>query len=85
MKIKKGDTIIVITGKDAGKTAKVTRAFPKLNKVLVEGVNVKKKHERARQKDKKGTIVSIEHPIHVSNVMHIDPKTGKGTRKISKK
>ncbi len=85
MKIKKGDTVIIIAGKDSGKTAKVIRAFPKHDQILVEGINIKKKHERARQQGKKGSMVSIEHPIHVSNAMHIDPKTGKGIRKLPTK
>ncbi len=81
MKIKKGDTIIIIAGKDAGKKAKVIQAFPKDNQILVEGVNLKKKHQRATKQGQKGSIISVERPIHVSNAMHIDAKTGKGTRK----
>lgn len=74
----------MITGKDAGTKAKVLRAFPKLDRVLVEGVNKKKKHRRATKQGQKGSIVDVEHPVHVSNVMQIDPKTGKGTRKAIK-
>ena len=79
MKIKKGDKVIVITGKDRGKTGAVTRALPKTNQVLVEGVNMKKKHQKPRS-NRKGQIVEKALPIHVSNVMIVDSKTGKGTR-----
>ncbi|MBX4198437.1 50S ribosomal protein L24 [Candidatus Parcubacteria bacterium] len=68
MKIKKDDTIIVITGKDKGKTGKVLRAFPRDSKVIVDGVNIKKRHERSRRQDGKGKIVETSYPIHVSNV-----------------
>ena len=79
MKIKKGDKILVIAGKDKGKTGGVERAFPKILKVLVEGVNTKKKHQKGRG-DKKGQIVEKQYPIDVSNVMLVDPKGGKRTR-----
>lgn len=72
MKIKKGDNVIVIAGKDKGKTGKVLAAFPKENKVLVEGINVSKRHQRARQSDAKGQIVNKTMPIHVSNVVVSD-------------
>lgn len=68
MKIKKNDNIIVITGKDKGKNAKVLKAFPKLDMVLVEGVNLKKKHKKSTAGAGKGQIVEVAHPIHVSNV-----------------
>lgn len=80
MKIKKGDNIIVITGKDKGKEGKVARAFPSENKVLVEGVNVSKRHQRSKRGQGKGEIVEFSRPIHVSNVMIKDSKTGKRTR-----
>ncbi|MCK5059590.1 MAG: 50S ribosomal protein L24 [Candidatus Pacebacteria bacterium] len=80
MKIKKGDNIIVISGKDKGKTAPVLKAFPALNRVVVEGVNVRKIHERARKGGQKGQIVDRALPINVSNVMIVDPKTHKRTR-----
>ncbi len=80
MNIKKGDTVIVTTGKDKGKKAKVLSAFPRENKVLVEGVNMQKKHERARKAGQKGQVISRAMPLNVSNVMIVDPKTGKGTR-----
>ena len=80
MKIKKGDNVIITTGKDRGKTGSVVRAFPKSNRVLIEGVNVKKRHQRARKSGGKGQIVEKAAPVHVSNVMLIDPKSNKGTR-----
>ncbi len=69
MKIKKGDNIIVIAGKDKGKTGKVTTAFPKENKVLVEGINISKKHLKARKSGEKGQVVDKAMPIDVSNIM----------------
>ncbi|MBV9349357.1 MAG: 50S ribosomal protein L24 [Patescibacteria group bacterium] len=80
MKIKKGDKVIVIAGKDAGKTGTVSRAFPKENRVLVDGVNMRKKHEKPRGNARKGQIVERGATVHVSNVMILDPKTNKGTR-----
>ena len=84
MKIKKGDTVIVITGTDKGKKGKVLRAFPALERVLVEGVNMKKKHQRANKSNQKGQIIERALPVHVSNVMVVDPGSGKPTR-IGKK
>lgn len=80
MKIRKGDKVIVIAGKDRGKTGTVSEAFPSEERVLIEGVNVKKKHIRSRQKDKPGQVVEKPLPVHVSNVMLVDPKTNKRTR-----
>lgn len=79
MKIKKGDKVIVITGKDKGKTGEVMKAMPKDNKVVVSGVNVSKRHQKPSQENA-GGIISKEMPIHVSNVSLIDPKDGKATR-----
>ena len=82
MKVKKGDTVLVIAGKDKGARGKVIEAYPKLNKVLVEGVNRVKEHTRIRttqRGSKTGGIVTKEAPIHVSNVMVIDAD-GKPTR-----
>lgn len=84
MKIKKGDNIKVISGKDKGKTGKILRALPREDKVLIEGVNVKKRHRRPTRTNQHGQIVDITLPIHVSNVMIIDPKTNKPTRIGSK-
>jgi large subunit ribosomal protein L24 len=69
MHIKKGDNVIVLAGSDKGKSGKVLRAFPRLNKVLVEGVNTKKVHEKKKTKDGKGQIVERDYPIHASNVV----------------
>ena len=82
MKIKKGDTVVVIAGKDKGAKGKVIAAFPRQDKVLVEGVNRVKKHERIRTTQrgaKTGGIVTQEAPIHVSNVQVLD-SDGKPTR-----
>ena len=79
MKIKKGDKVIVITGKDKGKTGEVTKAMPKENKVIVSGINLVKRHQKPSQENA-GGIVSKEMPIHVSNVALVDPKSGKATR-----
>lgn len=79
MKIKKGDSVVVITGSDKGKKGKVLQAFPKEQKVLVEGVNVRKKHTRASMQSA-GGIINKELPVHVSNVALSDPKTGEATR-----
>lgn len=68
MKIKKGDKVIVITGKDKGKSGSIVRAFPKTSQVLVDGVNIKKLHKRPRKQGEKGRIVEQAAPIHVSNV-----------------
>jgi large subunit ribosomal protein L24 len=70
MKIKKNDNVIVIAGKDKGSKGKVLKAFPKLDKVVVEGVNVAKKHVSYRY-DKKGEIIEREMPVHVSNVKKV--------------
>ena len=68
MKIKKGDKVIVITGKDKGKSGPVVKAFPKELKVLVEGVNKKKLHKKPKKQGEKGKIIEQATPIHVSNV-----------------
>ncbi|WP_232699806.1 50S ribosomal protein L24 [Brevibacillus daliensis] len=80
MHVKKGDTVIVITGKDKGKEGQVLAAFPKKDRVLVEGINLVKKHARPSQANPQGGIVTQEAAIHVSNVSLIDPKSGKPTR-----
>ena len=80
MKIKKGDKVIVIAGKDRGKSGKVLRALPKEDRVVVEGVNVVKRHQKATSQRQSGQIVDKTLPIHVSNVMIADPKSGKPTR-----
>lgn len=81
MKIKKGDTVAIIAGKDRGKTGKVLKVFRALERVVVEGVNVQKRHEKLRKNTKQGGgIVSVAAPVHVSNVQLVDPKSGKPTR-----
>ena len=80
MRVKKDDTVVVIAGKDKGKTGKVVKVFPKTNKVIVEGVNVVTKHQKPSAINPQGGIINKEAPIHVSNVMPLDPETGKGTR-----
>ncbi len=80
MNIIKGDKVVVIAGKDRGKTGTVLRAFPKDERVLVEGVNKKKKHQKARQAGKPGQIIEKEFPVHISNVMIADPKSSNPSR-----
>ena len=80
MKIKKGDNVLVISGKDAGKTAKILKSLPKEGKILVEGVNLKSKHNRPKKQGEKGQIVKIATPFDVSNVKIICPKCGKAAR-----
>jgi large subunit ribosomal protein L24 len=72
MFVKKGDTVKVITGKDKGKTGVVLTAMPKANKVVVEGVNIAKKHQKPSNANPQGGIVEFEAPIHVSNVQVLD-------------
>ncbi len=79
MKIKKGDQVIVLTGKDKGRKGEVIKAMPKENKVVVQGINVVKKHQRPSQVSA-GGIITKEAPIQVSNVALIDPKTNEATR-----
>jgi len=80
MKIKKDDNVIVISGKDRGKTGKVATALPRLGKVIIAGVNVVKHHQRPTKSGSKGQVIDKAMPISVSNVMLVDPKTGKPTR-----
>ena len=80
MRVKKGDTVVVIAGKDKGKKGTVTKVFTKANRVLVEGVNVITKHQKPTAMNPQGGIINKEAPIHISNVMPVDPETGKGTR-----
>jgi large subunit ribosomal protein L24 len=80
MKVKKNDTVVVLTGKDAGKTAKVLVALPKENKVVVDGVNVQKKHKKARSAQEVSSIVNQSGAINASNVLVICPACEKATR-----
>ncbi len=83
MNIKKGDNVIIRTGKDKGKKGKVLTVFPKTNQVLVEGLNMKKRHMKPRQGEK-GQTIDMAHPISRSAVALMDPKSGKATRLGSK-
>ncbi|MEO6938619.1 MAG: 50S ribosomal protein L24 [Candidatus Kapaibacterium sp.] len=80
MKIKKNDQVEVTTGKNRGKRGKVLRVYPEKDRVLVEGVNIQHKHERPSSSNQQGGITQREAPIHVSNVMLLDPKTNEPTR-----
>ena len=80
MFVKKGDKVKVITGKDKNKEGIVLETMPKKDKVLVEGVNIMKKHQKPSQTAPQGGIVEMEAPIHVSNVMVIDPSNGEATK-----
>jgi len=68
MHVKKGDNVIVIAGKDKGKTGKIVKAFPKKDKVVVDGVNFRKVHQKPKQQGQQGGIIDVTMPIHVSNV-----------------
>ncbi len=78
-KVRKGDRVVVTTGRDKGKKGEVLRVYPDEGRVLISGVNVVKKHQKQTQ-SQQGGIVSKEAPINVSNVAHIDPKSGEPTR-----
>lgn len=80
MTVKKGDNVLVITGKDKGKTGKVVEVFPKDNRVLVDGINIVTKHKKARSQNEKSEIVKKNAPIEASNVMVVCPVCGKATR-----
>lgn len=80
MKVKKGDNVIVLAGKDNGKSGKIIKTIPKIEKVVVEGVNMRKRHLRPKKQGEKGQIVEISAPMHVSNVMLVCGKCGKPTR-----
>src|SRR3954463_8656877 len=86
IKIRKGDTVKVITGKDKGKTGTVLHVEPKKNRLFVEGMNIQKRHQRprsirdAQRAEAVGGVIEKEGPIHVSNVMLLDPKTNDATR-----
>jgi large subunit ribosomal protein L24 len=77
--IRKGDKVVVITGSDKGKKGSVLKVFPGESRALVQGVNMVKRHQRQTQSQQAG-IVTKEAPIHLSNIAHADPKTGKATR-----
>jgi len=79
-KIKKGDKVVVLSGKDKGKTGEVTRAMPKDGKVIVSGVNVAVRHRKPTQANPQGGLERSEAPLHISKVAIADPKSGKPTR-----
>lgn len=79
LKVKKGDKVQVITGKNKGKVGEIIKVFPSENRVIVSGVNLAKKHTKPSQTSE-GGIVQKELPIHVSNVSHVDPKTNEITK-----
>lgn len=80
MKVKKGDNVLIIAGKDRGKTAKVLKAFPKEAKLLVEGSNIKQKHVKPKKQGEKGQVVKMALPMDASNVKFVCPKCSKASR-----
>lgn len=80
MKIRKNDMVMVIAGNARGKTGKVLKVFSDRDRVIVEGVNIIKRHTRPSQRNPQGGIIQKEAPIHISNVMLLDPKTNEPTR-----
>jgi large subunit ribosomal protein L24 len=81
MHIKKGDNVIILSGDDKGKTGKVTKAFPSINKILVEGMNTVKKHERARKEGQKGQVVVVSMPFNASKARSTED-TAKAPKKV---
>jgi large subunit ribosomal protein L24 len=84
MKFKKGDNVIITAGKNKGQKGSILKVLRDTNKVVVDGANKVKKHIKPKSKDSKGSIIEVESPINASNVMIVDPKTGKASR-IGKK
>jgi len=80
MKIKKGDIVLIISGKDRTKKGKVLKVFPKEGKILVEGINLRKKHQRSKRTGEKGQIVEMSTPVDISNAKLICSKCNKATR-----
>jgi large subunit ribosomal protein L24 len=80
MKLKKGDKVIVIAGKFKGQTGSIVRALPARNLVIVDGVNIVKRHRKPNAQSRSGQIVDKTMPLHASNVQLVDPKSGKPTR-----
>ncbi|HYC83202.1 MAG TPA: 50S ribosomal protein L24 [Candidatus Paceibacterota bacterium] len=85
MHVKKGDNVIIITGKDKGKTGKIVKALPAFDKVVVEGINLRKKHVRAKKSGAKGEVVEMAHPLHVSNVKLAEAPKKKAAAKAKAK
>lgn len=84
MKFKKEDNVVVIAGNFKGKTGKILKVFPKKQRIIIEGVNLRKRHTKANQNNPQGGIIEKEAPINASNIMILDPKTKEATR-IGKK
>jgi len=82
MNLVKGDTVIVIAGRDKGKTGVIQKVIPESNRVVVENVNLRKKHKKPTQNNPEGSIVEIYAPIDASNVMLVDPKNNKKRTRI---
>lgn len=80
MKLKKGDKVIIIAGKNKGQSGTIAQAFPRDNMILLDGINLVKKHRKPSAQNRKGQIVDKPMPMHVSNVMLADPQSGKPTR-----
>ena len=80
MKIKKGDTVLIISGKDKGRTAKILKSLVKERQVLVDGINLKKKHVKPKKEGEQGQVVSVAAPLNVSDVKFLCPKCGKAVR-----
>jgi len=80
MKIKKGDTVLIISGKDRGRKGKVLRVSPKENRILAEGINLRKKHQKPKKSGEKGQIIEMPGYISISNVKIVCPKCGKAVR-----
>lgn len=80
MKLKKGDKVIVIAGKERGKTSTIVRVLPRENLVILDGLNLARRHRRPSAQNRKGQIIDRAMPMHASNVMIVDPKGGMPTR-----
>lgn len=80
MKIKEGDNVIILSGNDKGKTGEVLSVMPKIQRVVVKGVNIRKKHVKPRKANEEGGIIPSEFPIHISKVAVVCPKCGKATK-----
>ena len=78
--VTKGDTVRVLRGDDKGREGRVLRVFPKTGRIVIEGVNIVKKHRKARTQNEEGGIIEMPAPVHASNVMLLDPKSGAPTR-----
>ncbi len=80
MKLKKGDQVVIIAGKDKGRRGKIEKVFPKKESVLIPGINMVKKHVKARGEGKPGGIIEVSRPIHIAKVALLCPKCGRPTR-----